>query len=101
MFVGYFHRGLPTGYCWLAKEGQGWLFGEVDERGRFSGDNIAYIYPDLLTAITGTFEKEVIMDIFILDSYVVIFFLTSDQPEACYLGPNYTPGVDLLEHDFL
>ena len=62
MFVGYFHRGLPTGYCWLAKEGQGWLFGEVDERGRFSGDNIAYIYPDLLTAITGTFEKEVIKD---------------------------------------
>ena len=60
MFIGSFHRGLPTGYCWLAKEGQGWLFGEVDERGRFSGDNIAYIYPDLLTAITGTFEKEVI-----------------------------------------
>ena len=59
IFVGYFHRGLPTGYCWLAKEGQGWLFGEVDERGHFSGDNIAYIYPDLLTAITGTFEKEV------------------------------------------
>jgi len=62
MFIGSFHRGLPTGYCWLAKEGQGWLFGEVDERGRFSGDNIAYIYPDLLTAITGTFEKEQLVE---------------------------------------
>ena len=59
MFVGTFNKGLPTGYCWLAKEGQGWLFGEVDENGSFSGDNIAYIYPDLLTAITGTFLNEV------------------------------------------
>ena len=59
MFVGEFSKGLPVGHCWLAKEGQGWLFGEVDKRGRFTGDNIAYIYPDLLTAITGTFHNEV------------------------------------------
>ena len=28
------------------------------------------------------------MDIFILDSQVVIYFLTSDRLEACYLGPK-------------
>ena len=39
-------------------------------------------------------------DIFILDSYVVIFFLTSGQHEAGTWDPNYTPGVDFLDHDF-
>ena len=29
------------------------------------------------------------------------FFLTSDQPEGGTWDPNYTPGVDFLDHDFL
>ena len=41
------------------------------------------------------------MDIFILDSYVVIFFLTSGQCEAETWDPNYTPGVDFVDLDFL
>jgi hypothetical protein len=41
------------------------------------------------------------MDIFILDSYVVIFFLTSDRQGAGYMGPKLHPGVDFLDPDFL
>ena len=29
------------------------------------------------------------------------FFLTSGQYEAGTWDPNYTPGVDILDHDFL
>ena len=42
----------------MAKEGQGWIYGEVDKCGRFSGTNIAYIYPNLYTAIYGSFIEE-------------------------------------------
>ena len=41
------------------------------------------------------------MDILLLDSYVVIFFLTNGQHEAGTWDPNYTLGVDFLDHDFL
>ena len=58
IFLGYFNRGIPVGHCYLAKEGQGWLYGEVDPKGRFTGENIAYIYPDLCTALVGAFENE-------------------------------------------
>jgi len=60
-FAGAFARGLPTGFCWLAHgndEGHGWLHGEVDASGRFSGPAIAYVYPDLTTALLGDFEEE-------------------------------------------
>jgi len=58
IFVGFYDKGLPRGSCWVAKEGQGWIYGEVDECGRFSGTNIAYIYPNLYTAIYGSFIEE-------------------------------------------
>jgi len=58
VFIGMYEKGLPAGPCWLAREGQGWLHGKVDRRGRFSGDNIAFVYPDLSTCIFGTFHNE-------------------------------------------
>ena len=42
-----------------------------------------------------------IMAIFILDSYVIIFFLISGQHESGNWDPSYTPGVDFLDHGFL
>ena len=33
----------------------GFLYGQVDSAGRFTGDNIAFIYPDLQTGLQGTF----------------------------------------------
>ena len=40
------------------------------------------------------------MDIFILDSKVVFFFLTIYQPEDYYLGPKLHPGAHCTEIDF-
>ena len=37
----------------------------------------------------------------LLDSYVVKKFLRSDQHGGRTWDPNYTPGVDFLDHDFL
>lgn len=53
-----YSKGLPTGCCWQAKEGQGWLYGPVSSQtGQFTGDNIAFIYPDLLTCLVGKFKN--------------------------------------------
>ena len=42
--------GLPYGPCWVAREGQGWLHGNADPlTGRLTGDEIAFVYPDLST----------------------------------------------------
>ena len=42
--------GLPYGPCWIAREGQGWLHGNADPlTGRLTGDEIAFVYPDLST----------------------------------------------------
>ena len=61
MFVGEYSKGLPTGYCWLAKEGQGWMAGCVDARGNFSGNGIAYLYPDKATCLLGLFRDGVML----------------------------------------
>ena len=62
VFAGSFSRGLPVGACWLAKEGQGWLYGQVDHKGRFTGDEIVFLYPDLSTCLLGKFEDGVMKE---------------------------------------
>ena len=54
-FIGRFEDGIPTGICWRGLIGGAWLYGEVDEIGEFTGDQIAYIYPDLKTSFLGRF----------------------------------------------
>ncbi len=61
VFVGQYQHGLPVGTCWLAREGQGWLCGRVDGRGRFSGEEITFLYPDRSTAMVGRFREEVML----------------------------------------
>jgi len=39
VFIGAFEEGIPKGPCWLSIEGQGWLHGNVDSKGKFSGEN--------------------------------------------------------------
>ena len=58
-FVGRYYRGIRRGFCWQGGFGGGFLCGFVDKKdGSFSGDDIAYIYPDFKTAIKGTFKDE-------------------------------------------
>ena len=56
-FIGYFEAGIPSGICWRGLIGGAWLYGQVDANGDFTGSDIAYIYPDMKTAIIGKFVK--------------------------------------------
>ncbi|TRY63349.1 hypothetical protein TCAL_10816 [Tigriopus californicus] len=61
VFVGQFLKGLPYGVCWLGQDGESWLVGKVDQMGHFTGDNLAYIYPNLKTALLGQFKNGVML----------------------------------------
>jgi histone-lysine N-methyltransferase SETD7 len=55
-YVGWYERGLAVGTCWTKWEGGGWLVGKMAKDGTVTGDNIAFLYPDLSTAVVGRFE---------------------------------------------
>ena len=40
----------------------GWLYGNIDSDGEFSGNDVAYIFADLSTVIFGKFEKGVLVE---------------------------------------
>ena len=53
-WLGRYRGGVAWGQCWAWQEGGGYLTGEVDSvTGAFTGDNIAFLYPDMYTAIVG------------------------------------------------
>ena len=54
-FCGSVEEGIPTGICWRGLVGGAWLYGNVNDVGEFTGNNIAYIYPDLKTVLLGWF----------------------------------------------
>jgi len=54
-YAGWYTAGIPSGYSWKNVRGGGWLVGNVDEFGQFSGMDIGFIYPDLKTALYGEF----------------------------------------------
>ena len=64
-FVGHYENGSPSGISWRSLVGGAWLYGHLDPMwggpGEFSGADIAYIYPDLTTAILGTFDKGILI----------------------------------------
>ena len=56
--VGFFKDGKPHGLAWQWQSErmlEGFLYGEVDEEGKFTGDAITFLYPDLLTGLHGKF----------------------------------------------
>ena len=49
-------RGIS--WQWLAKRKlEGMLYGQMDSEGRFTGEDIIFIYPDMLTGIQGHFRN--------------------------------------------
>jgi len=54
-WVGRLKEGRPNGVWWLCLEGGAWLVGQVDHRGAFTGENVAFLYQDLSTALVGEF----------------------------------------------
>ena len=55
--VCWFSRNIPTGNVWHFLKGGGFLVGQADSMGIMTGDNIAFLYPDLRTALCGMFIK--------------------------------------------
>jgi len=59
---GRYYRGVPRGWWWFGHyEGSGWTVGKMDKTGELTGDDIAYIYPDMKMALKGRFEKGVLV----------------------------------------
>lgn len=53
-FLSKFKNGIPDGPVWMGLIGepiigQGFLYGKLNKKGKLTGDEIAYIYPDYLT----------------------------------------------------
>ncbi|TRY68905.1 hypothetical protein TCAL_03794 [Tigriopus californicus] len=60
-FCGRYFRGVRRGFCWKGCLGGGFICGTVDEHGEFTGNDIAFIYPDFHNAIKGQFENELLI----------------------------------------
>jgi len=55
---GRYRHGLPYGLCWRSNDGEGWYVGGSNRVGRVTGDNIVYLYPDLRTALVGSWSND-------------------------------------------
>jgi len=60
-WLGRYKNGVAYGQCWEWKEGGAWLTGDVDEHGKFTGNSVAFLYPDLQTALLGQFDNGVMV----------------------------------------
>jgi len=61
-FIGRFKKGYPTANCWKAVlPGRSWLYGTLDLNFKCSGDNNAFIYPDLNTVLLGSIQDDQII----------------------------------------
>ena len=54
-FGQYTDDGKPSGVAWRGVPGGGYLYGRVTDNSDFTGDGIAYIYPDMATVLQGKF----------------------------------------------
>ena len=52
-----YRNGKPFGTCWKPFRWGGCVVGRVDSDGELTGPDLAYVYPDLTTALVGSFEK--------------------------------------------
>ena len=55
--VCWYQNGLPSSHCWFWCVGGGYLVGKLDQFGNFSGPDLAFLFPDLSTALYGTFRR--------------------------------------------
>jgi len=59
-FLGMHRNGKPFGTCWKVIRGGGCVVGVVDEDGKLTGMNIAYVYPDFISALVGNFRDGIL-----------------------------------------
>ena len=57
VWLGHYEEGIPTGICWQSVLGSAWLVGHLDSVGQMTGSDVAFLYPDLSTALVGQFRN--------------------------------------------
>jgi histone-lysine N-methyltransferase SETD7 len=57
VWLGHYEEGIPRGICWQSVLGSAWLVGHLDSVGQMTGSDVAFLYPDLSTALVGQFEN--------------------------------------------
>jgi len=60
--IACYKKGLPYGYVWHSLEGGGWLHGKVDEKGKFTGNEIMFVYPDFHMCLIGRFQDGIMKE---------------------------------------
>eukprot|EP00092_Neocalanus_flemingeri_P016786 GFUD01018155.1.p1 GENE.GFUD01018155.1~~GFUD01018155.1.p1 ORF type:complete len:540 (-),score=94.96 GFUD01018155.1:837-2456(-) len=61
--MGRYYRGVMRGWYWKGHyDFSGYLVGKVDDEGKLTGEDIAYIYPDFKLAIKGKFVDGVLIE---------------------------------------
>ena len=64
VWLGHYSGGVPTGVCWQAVLGSAWLVGHLDTAGQMTGSDLAFLYPDLRTALVGRFKNGELLSAF-------------------------------------
>ena len=62
--IGTFTKNIPHDLTWQTRSMRrldGFLYGQVDLKGMFTGDDVTFIYPDLITGLRGTFVNGVLL----------------------------------------
>ncbi len=60
-FVGHFRDGRPVGRVWRGLPGGTWVTGRVDQEGELTGEDVAFVYQDLKTAVVGRFKDGILV----------------------------------------
>lgn len=61
-FIGRYQDGQAVGFAWRIVIGGGFIYGRVDGMGQLTGDDIAYVYPDVKTALVGKFKNGIMVE---------------------------------------
>jgi len=56
-YIGRYNAGIPYGMTWMSVKGGGWVVGCVDSKGKHTGQEIAFLYPDCTTVLFGEFQN--------------------------------------------
>ena len=68
--ISNFVNNVPTGLSWQWRSKrmtEGFLYGEVDSKGQFTGEKITFVYPDFLTGLRGEFSNGELLDAIAVD----------------------------------
>jgi hypothetical protein len=58
-WMGRYKSGEPFGLSWHSTDGEGWYVGTSNRCGRMTGADVVYLYPDLHTALVGSWNNDV------------------------------------------